>query len=156
MRIISFSKKWDKLKQTVFTTFRFPRADADKGRDWHEGETVQVYYKSRTPERMKYGEAVIVKVEKRFLGNITNAEAKADGFPGGLKEMVAWLLDTHGKRVYSGPMNKLTLEWIETNKPCDNCTTNIDQAIQCDEITCYLTCEDFKKWQAEHLAVAKQ
>lgn len=111
MRIISFSKKWDKLNQSEFTTFRFPRADADRGRDWHEGETVQVFYKSRTPARFKYGDAVIIKVEKRFLRDITNAEAKADGFPGGFGEMLAWLLDTHGKRVYSGTMNKLTLKW---------------------------------------------
>lgn len=32
-------------------------------------------------------------------------------------------------------------------KPCDNCTTNIDQAILYDEITCYLTCKIFKRWQ---------
>lgn len=31
-------------------------------------------------------------------------------------------------------------------KPCDNCTINIDQAIQFDEVICYLTCEKWQEW----------
>ncbi len=33
-------------------------------------------------------------------------------------------------------------------KPCDNCTTNIDQAINYDEVTCFQTCNKFKQWQS--------
>ena len=36
-------------------------------------------------------------------------------------------------------------------KPCDTCPTNIKQAIENGEITCYLTCKDFKKWQVKEL-----
>jgi len=31
-------------------------------------------------------------------------------------------------------------------KPCNNCSKNIEQAIICDEITCYLTCVDYHEW----------
>jgi len=31
-------------------------------------------------------------------------------------------------------------------KPCDKCSTNIEQAIMFDEITCYLTCKKWKRW----------
>uniref|UniRef100_A0A6M3L2T2 Uncharacterized protein n=1 Tax=viral metagenome TaxID=1070528 RepID=A0A6M3L2T2_9ZZZZ len=41
-------------------------------------------------------------------------------------------------------------------KPCDDCTTNIDQAIQCDEVTCYQTCEEFKKWRGDKMPIAEQ
>ena len=32
-------------------------------------------------------------------------------------------------------------------KPCDDCSTNIDQAMYQDEVTCYKTCKAFKEWQ---------
>ncbi len=35
------------------------------------------------------------------------------------------------------------------NKPCDDCSTNIDQAIQCDEITCFQTCPQYKEWMGK-------
>ena len=63
MRIISFSKRWPKLLNQEFTTFRFPRKD----RNWEVGERVQVYYKNRTPEREKLGEAEIINKEKRAM-----------------------------------------------------------------------------------------
>ncbi len=47
MRILGFSRKWPKLYNPVHTTFRYPRKDADRGRDWHEGEHVQEVYHPR-------------------------------------------------------------------------------------------------------------
>ena len=38
MRILGFSKKWGKLGDTTFTTYRFPRKD----KDWQLEEVVQV------------------------------------------------------------------------------------------------------------------
>ena len=35
------------------------------------------------------------------------------------------------------------------DKPCDECTTNIEQAIDHDSVECYLTCKDFKEWREE-------
>ena len=35
----------------------------------------------------------------------------------------------------------------KSKKPCDDCETNIVQAAYQDEVTCYKTCKEFKKWQ---------
>lgn len=123
MRIISFSKKWDKLKQAEFTTFRFLRAD----KDWAIGETVQVFYKSRSPQREKLGIAKIMKKEframalhgdKTGLPHVTNEEVATDGFSDtefkrGYFYMWEFLFDNYGgERLLREPMNKLTLRWL--------------------------------------------
>ena len=39
------------------------------------------------------------------------------------------------------------------DKPCDNCSTAMAQAANYDgEVTCYMTCESFKKWQEQHMS----
>lgn len=104
MRILGFSKKWGKLQQPEFTTFRFPRKD----RDWVVGEKVQIVYKPRRKgggerlgiARINYKEFVRVK-------DITEGEAIKDGFHNAL-EMWLWLKKPKGNE----PMNKLTLRWI--------------------------------------------
>ena len=119
MRILGFNKKWDKLKNDTFTTFRFERRDAD----WQLGETVQVVYKPRTRGREVLGIAKIVSKEPRFVPQndwvlrprcaqqATNSEAIADGFTS-IFTMVAWLNKTYGReRLIDEPMNKLTLQW---------------------------------------------
>lgn len=116
MRILSFSKKWDKLQQPEFTTFRFLRKD----KDWFIGETVQVYYKNRSPQREKIGEAEITNKELRKIATAyepyrpTEEEAKADGFAS-LFEMNTWFRETHGSRIFEEPINKLTLKWVVAN-----------------------------------------
>lgn len=113
MRIISFSKKWEKLQQKEFTTFRFPRKD----RDWEVGEKVQVFYRNRTPLREKLGMAEITNKEIRKLGTTfeeyrpTESEAIADGFDS-LREMNGYFRDTYGRRIFQEPINKLTLRWV--------------------------------------------
>jgi len=32
-------------------------------------------------------------------------------------------------------------------KPCDDCTVNIEQAILYDEVSCFGSCESFKEWR---------
>ena len=88
MRILSFSKHWNKLEKDEFTTFRFPRKD----RDWEAGEVVQVYYKNRTPQREYLGIARIFRKEERWVSDIRNDEAIEDGFPSGKEEMWQWLI----------------------------------------------------------------
>jgi len=104
---------WDKLKQSEFTTFRFPRKD----RDLKVGEQVQVYYKNRTPQREKLGEAVITLIEPRYLSEITNLEAKIDGFADYM-DMMRWLTSIYPDRILltRQPMNKLTLKWLTSNE----------------------------------------
>ena len=117
MRILGFSKKWDKLKQPEFTTFRFPRKD----RDWEVGELVQVVYKPRSKEWEQLGLARIANKEQRNIAPdwgqddlpmVTNDEAIKDGFAN-WGEMFDWLAKTHElHRLATEPMNKLTLRWV--------------------------------------------
>ena len=113
MRIISFSKEWDKLNQPEFTTFRFQRKD----KDWYVGEIVQVYFKNRSPQREKLGEAKIISKEMRKIATAyeqyrpTEEEAKADGFDN-LFEMNIWFRKIFRDRIFEEPINKLTLRWI--------------------------------------------
>lgn len=124
MRILGFSRKWPKLEQPEFTTFRFPRRD----RDWAVGEFVQVVYKPRSRDREVLGTAEIISREPRRAAKhgcllpypcISNQEAEQDGFPGTIEKpayfmMWEWLWDTHGsERLFNEPMSKLTLRWIK-------------------------------------------
>lgn len=106
MRIISFSQKWDKLKQGIFTTFRYPRAD----KDWYIGEKVQVYYKNRSPNREKLGIAEIVSKTSRHLDTLTHDEAVKDGFKSTIG-MITYIRNQYKDR-YVPVMNKITLRWI--------------------------------------------
>lgn len=128
MRILGFSKKWDKLQQRRFTTFRFPRRDVD----WQRWEVVQVVYKPRSPKREILGTARIIEKGLRYMSwgeadppalIVTNEEANADGFPDGEDKrlgfpkkgyffMWEFLFNTYGgRRLVDEPMNKLTLQW---------------------------------------------
>ena len=124
MRILGFSKKWSKLEEPEFTTFRFPRKD----KDWQVGELVQIVFKPRQKgggERL--GVAKIINKQLRAMarhGNklpypiVSNAEAEKDGFSSIANRQayfVMWefLWDYYGgKRLLEEPMNKLTLRWF--------------------------------------------
>jgi len=134
MRILGFSEHWKKLdNDLLFTTFRFARKDADKGRDWAVEETVQIFYKPRSPKREYLGIARIIRKEpknlsKRFsyFGNyqentpdvIRPDEAKDDGlsnFGGGDTEgMRNYFRKTYGwSKCDNEPIYKMTLYWIK-------------------------------------------
>jgi len=121
MRILGFSKKWDKLKQPQFTTFRFPRAD----KDWTVGEQVRVVIRPRSKGGgEKLGLAEFISREAREFdkdfhrlakGNcaplITEAEAIEDGFVS-LADMIEWMEKTYGCLDWIPCMDKLTLKWV--------------------------------------------
>ena len=110
MRILGFSKKWDKLKQNTFTTFRYPRGD----KDWAIGEQVQIVFKPRSKDREVLGQAEIINKEIRKIGTAfeqylpTEEEARADGFSS-IIEMNKYFSDTYGRRIFQEPIHKLTL-----------------------------------------------
>ncbi len=135
MRILGFSKKWDKLNKQwfqrdihTFTTFRYPRRD----RDWEVEEIVQVVYKPRSKEREPLGIARIIRKQEKNLDTpyygyqmpsgtrfvlteiITPAEAEEDGFTGrhggGDREAMREFIREPGRPPL---INKLTLYWIE-------------------------------------------
>ena len=117
MRVLGFSKRWQKLSFSEFSTFRFPRKD----KDWSVGEEVQIVYKPRSKEREVLGIAVIISKEPRYFFNpkeevpnkqlMGHSEAKRDGFKD-YYDMVVWLKQAYGERIYTEPMNKLTLRWL--------------------------------------------
>ena len=134
MRILGFSKKWDKLNKPwfardihTFTTFRYPRRD----RNWEVEEVVQVVFKPRSKEREPLGIARIIRIQPKDMSKewwlnkaesdarldsscILPSEAEEDGFTGrhgggDVKAMVEFIKDwSRGDKV-----NKLTLYWIE-------------------------------------------
>lgn len=117
MRILGFEKKWPKLENDSFTTFRFPRRD----KDWEVTELVLIVIKPRSKDREERGVARIVnKVPRRVFppssdyiataSLITEEEAIADGFPD-VRAMQLWMWDRYKRRLFDEPMNKLTLVW---------------------------------------------
>ena len=131
MRIIGFSKKWDKLNnELLFTTFRYPRRD----RDWEVEEVVQVVYKPRSKDREPLGIARIIRKQEKDMANkyweyrsrrdvladskcIHPGEALADGFisqhgAGDVKAMLEFLREPRRGDI----INKITLYWIERTK----------------------------------------
>ena len=105
MRIMGFSKKWDKLTNPEFTTFRFPRKD----RDWAENEVVQIVYKPRSKDREILGIAQVMRKETRQFADITHEEAVEDGFIN-LHQMFEFLSKNSNK--WLQPINKLILRWL--------------------------------------------
>jgi len=114
MRILGFSKKWNKLSQKEFATFRYPRVD----KDWYIGEKVQIIIQPRKKGGgEKLGIAEIVNKEIRELDPffqsdslITDKEAIEDGFDN-REDMVDWMQKTYGLD-YISAMHKLTLRWL--------------------------------------------
>ena len=115
MRILGYSKHWPKLHHE-HTTFRFPRKDAPKGRDWHEGETVCEVVCPRAShasgKREVLGPAPIVTKKRCCMGLVTDAEAVADGFET-WEEMWSWMQKAHPSMTLITTLNKLTLKVME-------------------------------------------
>ncbi len=109
MRILGFSKKWDKLQHDTFTTFRWRRMDAAKRRDWHNGEFLKIVYHPRH-EHEVLGLALVIKKEPKQCQTITEEEAIADGF-----QDVGEMMDFLNPPTPTGMqiINKLTLKWID-------------------------------------------
>ena len=113
MRILGFSVDWPKLDKPEFTTFRFPRKDYDRGRDWHIAEEVQIVVHPRSEfNRVRKGNAQIVSKINMTISQISEPEAREDGFDS-LSDMLAWLEKSHGNKPIppEQPINKLTLRW---------------------------------------------
>ena len=107
MRILSVNQYWEKLKEHEFTTFRFPRRD----KDWHVREIVKVVFKPRTKERAKIGVAKIIDKEQKILEEISEEEARKDGFLS-IEDMMQWFKQRDDDRIEKEAINKLKLQWI--------------------------------------------
>ena len=107
MRILGFSQKWPKLQQDEFTTFRYPRKDSDRGRDWHFMEIVKIIYHPRH-EHEYLGIAQIIAKNCMQIQMITDEEAIADGF-----EDSAAMMEFLNSPVGYTAINKLTIRYIQ-------------------------------------------
>ena len=125
IKIMSFDKRWPKLQQPEFTTFRHQRGD----RAWEIGEYVWVFYKARSKARELLGIAEIIGKELRELDSfftdgkrikpldvplVTDAEAIADGFQN-REGMVSYLEKREGSN-YISLLHKLTLRWVKAEE----------------------------------------
>lgn len=106
-REMGFSKLSPKLNQDQFTTFRFARKD----KDWEVGEIVSIAYGPNSPSRPVIGRAQIISKKPTMLHDVSEAEAKEDGFKD-LQAMIARMHEVHGDQVLSEPMNKLQVKYI--------------------------------------------
>lgn len=115
MRVLGFSKKWEKLLRLEFTTFRYPRCD----KDWFVGEEVQIVIRPRQKGGgEKLGFAEIIGKERRELDSdfpmvaplVTESEAVEDGFDD-FASMVSFMERQYGLD-YISLFNKLTLKWV--------------------------------------------
>lgn len=138
MRILGFSKKWDKLNRLEFTTFRFARND----KDWQINEQVKIKIKPRSKGGgTLLGIAKIINKETRridhfraspsipYSGFVTEEEAMTDGFVNA-KEMLDWLDKSYhydDRWVFGEPMNKLTLQWIQRVGKMDTESRKMDK-----------------------------
>ena len=115
MRILGFTKKWDKLQHPEFTTFRFRRKDAD----WWVGEVVQLVFHPYHKDHELLGLGKIISIDSRsiphhkvqpkpgFVQPISDEEAIADGFSS-FEEMRSWIQKTYGRH-YRLIIHKLTI-----------------------------------------------
>lgn len=124
MRILGFGRKWPKLQQEEFTTFRYPRGDYD----WYVGERVKIVIQPRRKGGGEFlGEAEIIGKDRREFDKeysemvkddiplITEAEVIVDGFTS-IEDMIAWLRKTYGRLDWMPRMNKLALKWVTFKK----------------------------------------
>jgi len=108
MRILGFSKRWAKLEQKEFSTFRLPRRD----QDWAVGEQVQVVFQPRRKGGGEFlGEAEIINNKSKVIREISEEEAITDGFANAFY-MWLWLKTAHKGISMEDTMNKLTLSWV--------------------------------------------
>lgn len=97
------------MHNPLFTTFRYQRRDKDYG----VGEIVQIVIKPRSKDREYIGNAEIVAKQPILISEISEDEAKTDGFID-FADMYKWLANTYGsddRFISNQPMNKLTLKW---------------------------------------------
>lgn len=107
MPLLGFTKLKQKLLDGSKTqTIRRPRKHPLK-----VGDKLFVYWKLRTKECEKFGEAIVTKIQRKFIGKMTNRDAVLDGF-NNRKEMLKALYEMHSEQVcLHEPFDIITFEW---------------------------------------------
>ena len=108
MPLLGFTKLKEKLLDGTKTqTIRKPRKHPIK-----EGDKLFIYWKLRTKECVKLGEAVVSKVERKQLGAIDNEDAIKDGFLDivDFQDILTWM---HPKAYWEDEFDIITFEWTK-------------------------------------------
>lgn len=111
MPLLGFTKLKQKLLDGTKTqTIRKPRKKPLK-----EGDKIFVYYKLRTKECEKLGEAIITKIETKRLANISNDDAVKDGFKDRILFLEVFRI-MHPKAKLTDWFDVITFEWTQKER----------------------------------------
>lgn len=107
MPLIGFTKLLNKLLDGSKTqTIRKERKHPIK-----VGDKLYIYWKLRTKECRKLGEAKVTKIQHKFVGEMTNRDAVLDGF-NNRKELVKALYEMHSEaQCRGGLFDIITWNW---------------------------------------------
>ena len=106
MPLLGFTKLKAKLLDGTKTqTIRKPRKHP-----LNVGDKLFIYWKLRTKECEKLGEAIITKIERKHLSEVTEEEAIKDGF-GSFKELYDAFVKMYGFWNIREPFDVITFEW---------------------------------------------
>jgi len=104
--LLGFTKLKEKLLDGSKTqTIRKPRKHPIK-----KGDKLFVYWKLRTKECEKLGEAIVTKVVRKQLGDINNEDAVKDGFAD-IVEFQDAFTQMHPKAYWETEFDIITFEW---------------------------------------------
>lgn len=108
MPLLGFTKLKEKLLDGTKTqTIRKPRKYPIR-----EGDTLYVYWKLRTNECEKLGDALVTKVVRKRLANIDNEDAMKDGFKD-LKNFLELFRMMHPKAKMTDWFDIIIFEWTK-------------------------------------------
>jgi len=112
MPLLGFTKLLDKLLDGTKTqTIRKPRKHPLK-----VGDILHIFWKMRTKQCRKLGEAKIIKIERKCIANMTNQDAFLDGF-GSPQELSLALHAMHPDCNEFSPFDIITFEWTKRESP---------------------------------------
>ena len=116
MPLLGFTKLREKLRDGSKTqTIRKPRKIPIKVND-----ALHVYWMLRTKSCMKIGDGKVTKVERKCLANMTNLDAKLDGFEDdehgtAIQKLALALRQMHPEANEFSDFDIVSFEWIHKN-----------------------------------------
>lgn len=112
MPLLGFTKLKDKLLDGTKTqTIRKPRKHPIK-----IGDKLFVYWKLRTKECEKLGEAIVTKIVRKQLDDINNEDAIKDGFED-IVDFQDIFTRMHPKAYWETEFDIITFKWTKKEKP---------------------------------------
>jgi hypothetical protein len=103
MPILGFTRLLDKLRdESKKQTIRKPRKHPLK-----VGDILHIFWKLRTKQCQKLGEAEVTKIERKRFKEISEGDAMRDGFPGGLLDFQREFVKMHPDVLYTDSLGNI-------------------------------------------------